>query len=185
MNTPRSVSHEGEKPPIEIVGDTEIIALSPHLTVAREMVRFPNGHTGEFTYWKDPYVATSVVPYDKKHGKSGVVLIEQYRHPSRSWGWEIIAGRPNSIETSQQAAVRELHEEAGLGAELWHQLPSQNTAIGRGNSRVDTHLAAGLHELAASHDVSEVINAVEWFSMTRVHEMMMNGDINSSHTLGH
>ncbi len=180
----RSTGSEKRKIPIEVIGDTELSVVNPHLTIARERVRFPNDQTGEFTYVKDPYVASSVVPYDKRRGQKGLVLVEQYRHPSRSWGWEIPAGRPNPGETSKQAAERELAEEAGLEAALWHQLPSQNTFIGRGNSRVDTHIAAGLQEVNAAHDPEEVINAVEWFPTDRVHEMMLNGEINSSHTLG-
>jgi ADP-ribose pyrophosphatase len=172
------------KTPVEVIGDTELTVVNAHLTIARESVLFPNDQTGEFTYVKDPYVATSVVPYDKRHGQKGLVLVEQYRHPSRSWGWEVPAGRPDPGETSRQAAERELVEEAGLEAALWHQLPSQNTFIGRGNSKVDTYIAAGLEEVGMTHDSEEVINAVEWFPMDSVYGMMLSGEINSSHTLG-
>lgn len=184
MSHKKRGSFEGRKAPIEVVGDTELTVVNQHLTIAREAVRFPNGQAGEFTYVKDPYVATSVVPFDKRRGKAGIILIEQYRHPSRSWGWEIVAGAPKDSEDSQQAAERELREEAGLRAALWHQLPSQNTFIGRGNSKVDTHIAAGLEEVAPNHDSTEIINAVEWFPIQQVNEMMLRGDINSSHTLG-
>jgi 8-oxo-dGTP pyrophosphatase MutT (NUDIX family) len=175
---------EQRRAPITVVGDTELTVVNPHLTVAHERVRFPNGHEGDFAYVKDPSVATSVVPYDKRRGKIGVVLVEQYRHPSRSWGWEIPAGGVNPGETSQQGAARELVEESGFEAGLWQQLPSQNTFIGRGNTKVDTHLAADLRKTGTAHDAEEVIRAVEWFPMERVHEMMMDGGINSSHTLG-
>lgn len=184
MSAENSNESEQIQPPIKQIGSSEVTVVSPHLTIARDRVSFPDGQEGEFTYVKDPYVATSVVPYDVRRGKRGVVLVDQYRYPSRSRGWEVAAGRPNPDESSEDAAVRELAQEAGLRATLWQQLPSQNTFIGRGNSRVDTYLAADLQEIAPAYDAEELIYGSKWFPMHRVHDMMMNGEINSSHTIG-
>lgn len=170
--------------PITPIGDKERTIVTPHLAYSRQKVRFPNGNQGEFTYVDDDYIASSVVPVDKRMGRSGLILVEQYRFPTDSWGWEIPAGRPKTGESSTETVMREFLEEAGYIATLWHQLPTQNTMIGRGNLRVDTHLAAGLEEIGRNPDDDEVIRDVQWFPMETIDEMILNGEINSSHTMG-
>src|SRR5271154_7001098 len=45
-----------------------------------------------------------------------IVLIRQYRHATRGYLWELVAGRMDDGETPKQAAARELIEETGYRA---------------------------------------------------------------------
>ncbi len=45
-----------------------------------------------------------------------VVLIRQYRHATRQYLWELVAGRIDAGETPKRAAARELLEETGYRA---------------------------------------------------------------------
>ena len=55
-------------------------------------------------------VVLPVLP-DKK-----ILLIQQYRHATRQYLWELVAGRIDSGETPKAAAARELIEETGYRA---------------------------------------------------------------------
>src|ERR1700726_5018229 len=46
-----------------------------------------------------------------------ILLIRQYRHATRQYLWELVAGRIDSGESVRQAAARELIEETGYRAE--------------------------------------------------------------------
>ena len=48
------------------------------------------------------------------HADGSVVLVRQYRHPVDSHVWELPAGRLDPGEGAEEAARRELEEEAGL-----------------------------------------------------------------------
>jgi ADP-ribose pyrophosphatase len=45
-----------------------------------------------------------------------ILLIQQYRHATRQYLWELVAGRIDGGETPKQAAARELIEETGYRA---------------------------------------------------------------------
>src|SRR5688572_18713648 len=124
------------------VGGSRLVVVNKHLRYRVDQVRFPNGKVGEFTFIDDDYAAAATVPFDKRHGTRHVLLIKQERYPSQSTGWEIPAGRPEDGETELEAAIRELREEARIGAEHWHQLPQQLEFIGRGNPRSDLFVAS-------------------------------------------
>src|ERR1700738_1222321 len=46
-----------------------------------------------------------------------ILLIRQYRHATRQYLWELVAGRMDSGESVRQAAARELIEETGYRAQ--------------------------------------------------------------------
>lgn len=167
----------------ERIGDSKLVVVSPHLRYRVDQVRFPNGTLGEYTYIDDDYAASAVVPFDNRKGSRNTLLIRQERYPSQSIGWEIPAGRPEKNETPEQAAKRELEEEAGITADHWHQLPRQFENIGRGNSRSDLFVASGVHGTQSNPDLSEIISDVRWFPMRDVEEMILDGGINSGHTI--
>ena len=165
------------------VGDSKLVVVNKHLRYRVDQVRFPNGAEGDYTYIDDDYAAAATVPFDKRHGTRNVLLVRQERYPSQTIGWEIPAGKPEAGETALEAAMRELREEAGITADYWHQLPQQIENVGRGNSRSDLFVAAGISAVQNQLDVSEVITDQQWFPMHEVEDMMLDGRINAGHTL--
>ncbi|HXE36470.1 MAG TPA: NUDIX hydrolase [Verrucomicrobiae bacterium] len=49
-----------------------------------------------------------------------IVLIRQYRHATRQFLWELVAGRIDNGENPRRAAARELIEETGYRAKRFH-----------------------------------------------------------------
>jgi len=176
-----------EKIPSELatkrIGESKLVVVGPHLQYKIDQVQFPNGANGEYTYIYDDYAAAATVPLDKRHGARNVLLVRQERYPSQTVGWEIPAGRPEEGETALAAAMRELREEAGIEADYWHQLPQHIENIGRGNSRSDLFVAAGITAVQSEFDAGEVITDQQWFPMYTVEDMMLDGSINAGHTL--
>lgn len=170
--------------PVVPIGEKTSTKVSPWLTTSRQKVRFPNGHEGEFTYVDDDYAAATTVPLDRRRGKAGIVLARQYRFPSDSQSWEVPAGRPDEGETDLEAAVREVEEEIGYSPRLIEQLPSQIEHVGRGNSRSNTFVGADLKEVGQRLDATEAIKDVEWFTYESVRKMIVDGGINTAHTIG-
>ncbi|KAA9135985.1 NUDIX domain-containing protein [Microbacterium caowuchunii] len=85
-----------------------------------------------------------------------VLLIQQYRHPIRHRDWEVPAGLLDVAgESPEQAARRELAEEADLEASSWEPLVSMFTTPGGNDEIVHLFLARGLSTRAEAHHREE------------------------------
>ncbi|WP_417562921.1 NUDIX domain-containing protein [Microbacterium sp.] len=94
-----------------------------------------------------------------------VLLIQQYRHPIRLRDWEIPAGLLDvEGEPPEQAARRELAEEADMAAADWSELASVFTTPGGNDEIVHIYLARGLSPAAADfvRGAEEADIRVEW-----------------------
>ena len=75
-------------------------------------------------------------------------MIRQYRHPVRSYLWEIPAGLLDvDGEALVDTARRELAEEADLAAQEWHTLLDYYTSPGSSDEALRVFLARGLTEI--------------------------------------
>lgn len=108
--------------------------------VVRETVAYPGGNIRrEFI---DHTGAVAVLALDE-HDR--ILLIEQYRHPVATRGWELPAGLLDaSGESALEAAQRELAEEADLRAAEWHVLIDQFSTPGASTEGVRVYLARDL-----------------------------------------
>ncbi|MFE9364886.1 NUDIX hydrolase [Streptomyces sp. NPDC006978] len=111
---------------IEILSDPEAVAEAGgvmysdrYITLLRDPVRFPDGSTG--TYIRSvggaPEPGCAVLPlFD-----GGVVLVEHFRHATRSWHWEVPRGFGEPGLPPGENAAKELREE--IGAEVLEVVP--------------------------------------------------------------
>lgn len=77
-----------------------------------------------------------------------VLLLRQYRHPVRRELWEPPAGLLDVAgERAQEAAARELAEEADLIADTWHVLVDYFTTPGGNNEALRVFLARDVREV--------------------------------------
>src|SRR5205823_14189584 len=77
-----------------------------------------------------------------------VVLIRQYRHPTREFLVELPAGLLDvSGEPAVETARRELFEEAALRAATWHTLVDLRSSPGMTDEAVRVYLARDLTEV--------------------------------------
>lgn len=107
---------------------TDRVDLGDAGEVSRDYVQ----HTG----------AVAVVALRGEPGAEEVLLIQQYRHPVGTYDWEIPAGLLDVAgEDPHAAAVRELAEEAELGAEHWSVLLDLFTSPGGNSENIRIFLA--------------------------------------------
>ncbi|MFV0427655.1 MAG: NUDIX domain-containing protein [Beutenbergiaceae bacterium] len=111
-----------------------------------------------------------------------VLLIRQYRHPVRSYLWEIPAGLLDVPgETLVEAARRELLEEADLRASHWHTLADFYTSPGASNEALRVFLARGLSQVPVSQrhvrTAEEQDMQVHWLPLAEAVDLVLRGAI--------
>jgi ADP-ribose pyrophosphatase len=91
---------------------SETIYKGPVFGVRRDQVLEPGGvrTVREVITHPGSVVVLPVLPDGR------ILLIRQYRHATRQYLWELVAGRIDSGENPKQAAARELIEETGYRA---------------------------------------------------------------------
>lgn len=97
---------------------SRIVYKNPWISVREDEVIQPNGTAGIYGVL-DTRIANGVVALTPKRE---VYLVGQYRYPNDAYSWEIIEGGTDEGEEPLDCAKRELKEEAGLIARIWHPL---------------------------------------------------------------
>ncbi|WP_225830695.1 NUDIX hydrolase [Streptomyces sp. NK08204] len=89
-----------------------IVSANRYLWYLRDPVRFPDGRLGLYDRLLPPPDASAgvvVLPLLGLEGK--IVLIEHYRHATRSRHWEVVRGFGDPGATAEENVARELEEE--------------------------------------------------------------------------
>lgn len=126
--------------------------------------------------------AVAVVPVREGEGGTEILLIRQYRHPTRSVLWEIPAGlldKPG--EDTLQAAERELAEETGMAAAEYEFLARFYTSPGCSDELLTVYLARGLTSVATDfvREDEEAEIQMEWRALDEVIAAVRRGDVAS------
>lgn len=97
---------------IQITQESGLVVSDRFVTLVRDPVKFPDGSSGTYNrvYSTDLVQGAAVLPI-LPGGK--VVLIEHFRHATRSWHWEIPRGFGTPGMTAKETAAQELSEEIG------------------------------------------------------------------------
>lgn len=101
--------------PVAKILSSEIIYKGPVFGVRRDEVLEPGGVRAirEVITHPGSVVVLPVLPDGR------ILMIRQYRHATRQYLWELVAGRIDSGENVRQAAARELMEETGYRAQRY------------------------------------------------------------------
>ncbi|MFM6974710.1 MAG: NUDIX domain-containing protein [Agromyces sp.] len=122
------------------VRSSETVYAGRIFAVHRDEVAYP-GATLTRDYMVHPG-AVGVLPMNEL---GEILLINQYRHPSRRQDWEVVAGLLDEPgESPLAAAKRELAEEADLVADSWHTLVDIIAAPGASDEAIRIFLARGI-----------------------------------------
>lgn len=153
------------------------------LNLDRDLVRFPDGSTGELEMIRHPGAA-AVVPFleDPRAPDPELVLIRQFRHAADGYIWEIPAGRLDPGEPPEACARRELEEEAGLAALEIRRLTTIFTTPGFTDERIHLFLAVGLDRASHRREPDEFLE-VHRLRWTRVLELIRSGELVDGKTL--
>jgi 8-oxo-dGDP phosphatase len=150
---------------------SETVDLGEAGEVTREFVRHPGA------------VAVAAVDDDGR-----ICLIQQYRHPIRTFEWEIPAGLLDvDGEAPHVGAARELHEEADLVAGTWHVLADYVSSPGGLDEALRIYLARDLssvpHHERHTRDGEEHGMPLRWVPLEQVREAFLAGQVHNA-TLG-
>ena len=111
-----------------------------------------------------------------------IVLIRQYRHATRQYLWELVAGRIDDGETVKKAAARELLEETGYQAKRYSVFLDVFPTPGFLEERMYLVLAEGLTEGEAQPEEDEQIE-VRIFGAKELKQMMQRGRLRDAKTI--
>ncbi|MFI7446807.1 NUDIX domain-containing protein [Nonomuraea sp. NPDC049714] len=152
------------------------------IDVVTDTVRMPGDENADRDYVVHPG-SVAVVALDDD---DRVLLIRQYRHPTRRLLWELPAGlRDVEGESLVTGAARELAEEAGYRARTWHTLVDLYTSPGMSDERIRVFLARDLTKIPEEengfvHRHEEIGMPVEWVPLADAVEKALMGMIHNS-----
>ncbi|MGW3344308.1 NUDIX domain-containing protein [Nonomuraea rubra] len=155
------------------------------IEVVTDSVKMPRDEVADRDYVVHPG-AVAVLALDE-HDR--VLMIRQYRHPTRHLMWELPAGiRDVAGEPLVTTAARELAEEAGYRAGTWYTLLDLRSSPGMTDERVRVFLARDLsripeEENGFEHRHEEIDMPVEWVPLADAVEKALMGMIHNSSTV--
>ena len=120
-----------------------------------------------------------VMPVDDR---KRILLVRQYRLPTRQSLWEIPAGRVDPGETPAQAARRELAEETGYRARKMRKLAAFWPSPGFLAEKMTVYLATGLTAGKATPMEDERIET-RWFTPRELDQQIGSGRITDAKTM--
>src|SRR5580704_5873800 len=146
--------------------------------VRRDEVLEPNGvrATREVVTHSGSVVVLPVLPDGK------IVLVRQYRHATRQFLWELVAGRMDGHETPKQGAARELIEETGYRAEKLRVFLQFWPTPGFLEEKMYALLAEGLTAGEAQPEEDEKI-LVRAYPVNELKQMVRTNKIRDAKTL--
>ena len=154
------------------VNKKELIHQGKVFNLFAENITLPNGHTTTLSIIRHPGASAMVAITEVKK----MILIRQYRHAVNGFIWEIPAGTLDPGESPLDCAQRELVEEAGVSADVWHKLGEIIPVPGYSDERIHIFLAENLTKAEQKLDSDEVLE-VHPFDFAEVLEMIRSGQI--------
>lgn len=149
----KSVDRNGTRAP-QVLSST-MIYNGPVFGLRRDKVIEPSGvrATREVITHPGSVVVLPVLPDGR------ILLIRQYRHATRQYLWELVAGRMDPGETPEVAAARELIEETGYRAKRFRVFLDIFPSPGFLEERMFILLAEGLTAGEAEPEEDEKITS--------------------------
>jgi ADP-ribose pyrophosphatase len=160
--------------------DTGVAYQDPYFTLLAEPVRFPDGRAGTYTriITTDLTQGCAVLPI-LPDGR--IVVVDHFRHSTRTWHWEIPRGFGTVGMSAEQTAADELSEEICATVTQLHYL---------GEVHPDTGILAGAVWLYAARIDSigtlcdhEGIRRAEYWTVEQAEQHVRDGLMNDGFTL--
>jgi len=175
-NMKKSVAGQGPKG-AKVLSST-VIYEGPIFGVRRDEVIEPGGvrATREVITHPGSVVVLPVLPDGR------ILLIQQYRHATRQYLWELVAGRMDPGETPKVAAARELIEETGFRARRFRVLLDVFPTPGFLEERMFILMAEGLTAGQAEPEDDEKIIS-QTYSRTQLEGMIRRGKLRDAKSI--
>lgn len=152
---------------------------NPWITVTDCAVVRPDGSPGQYGVVHFKNLAIGILPL---LDDGTVPLVGQHRFPHDAYSWEAPeGGGPREVDPLA-SAQRELAEETGFQARFWRKISDFDISNSVTDERSVCFLAWGLEAGKATPDVDEIL-AHDRVNFSRLHEMVLAGDIRDSLTI--
>jgi 8-oxo-dGTP pyrophosphatase MutT (NUDIX family) len=152
---------------------------SPWVSLHLVDVEVPGGSRFDHHVLRHPAAAAGAVVHDVDRG---ILLIWRHRFITRTWGWEIPAGRIEAGEEVPDAAHREVLEETGWEPFGIRHLFGYYPSNGISDLRFEILTAAGATYVGDPSDPSES-ERVAWLPVEDVKLLIGSGQISDGLTL--
>jgi ADP-ribose pyrophosphatase len=161
-----------------IVLSSATIYEGPVFGIRRDEVIEPSGvrTTREVITHPGSVVVLPVLPDGR------ILLIQQYRHATRQYLWELVAGRMDAGETPKEAAARELIEETGYRAKRLRVFLDVFPTPGFLEERMFILLADGLTAGEAEPEEDEKITS-RAYSRQQLERMIRGGKLRDAKSI--
>lgn len=159
-----------------------ILLEDPHVLILRDLVKFPNDQVKGYIRLLNiadlnDGQGSAILPI--KDGK--ILLLHHYRHATRQWHWEIPRGFGTPHMLAEDNAKKEIKEEIGGEIEELIDIGEYHNNTGIEGFSVRLFLA---HISKASHvQIEEGIDYFDFFSVSKVEKMILNGEITDGFTI--
>ena len=156
--------------------ESRLVYENPWMSLREDVAEMPDKQTtiyGVVTFGE----CVGVVPFvDNSH----VILVRQYRYvQAENHRWEIPTGGVNEGEALEQAAQRELAEEAGYNAEKLVHLSSYYTSKCICDEIAHLYMGLNLAQAQATPDETEFLER-RIFSFKKALQLALDGEIMDS-----
>lgn len=111
-----------------------------------------------------------------------IVMIQQYRHATRQYLWELVAGRIDNGESPKKAAARELIEETGYRAKHFRVFLDVFPTPGFLEERMYILLAEGLSDGEAEPEEDEKITS-RAYTPKELEQMIHSGKLRDAKSI--
>ena len=159
--------------------ESTLIFGNPWIELYYDKVETKNGNTMHYTWYRCSDVVV-IVPF---LDVNTLVMIKQYRYPTRKIFLEFPAGHIENAEEIHEAAKRELLEETGYLAKEIRYIYTYHPSVSRSRQLVHIFKAEGLIEDKQTLDSTEQIIRVETVDIDQLKYMIKRKKIKSAGTL--
>ena len=146
---------------------------SPWVSLRLVDVEVPGGARFEHHVVRRKLPAAGTVVHDSDRG---VLLLWRHRFITRTWGWEVPAGRVEEGEDLADAAAREVLEETGWRPGPLRHLFGYHPTNGSSDTRFEVFAADAAEHVGDPTDASEA-DRVEWVPVATVRELVRSGEL--------
>tara|TARA_R110002126_G_scaffold1440_4_gene8271 strand:+ start:715 stop:1269 length:555 start_codon:yes stop_codon:yes gene_type:complete len=162
----------------EITKSSKEVFNGKLLHVFYDEAQLPDGGLSSREWIKHPGASAIVPVFDN----GDVMLIHQFRYPSRQIFLEVPAGKIDKGENPHQTAVRELKEETGLRAGELHYAGHFFPAIGYADEVIHIYIAKDLSLDKDATDDDEFVQK-ERIPFQQAIDLVHKGEINDGKTI--
>ena len=141
-------------------------------------IELPSGDRFDHHVVRIPRPAAATVVRDPERG---VLLLWRHRFVVDSWGWEVPAGRVDSGESPEDAAVREATEETGWRPGPLRSLGTYHPVPGTVEQTFHLFVADGAEHVGEPDE--DEVERVEWLPVDEVRRLLRDGSVSDGLSL--